>query len=75
MRYYRTWLLACVASWFLVGLHMPAIHEMTTHGGQELPASVFGAVVLLALVGMTGLWQLLRMPTTRSGSSGSSSGA
>ena len=74
MRYYRTWLLVCVAAWFLVGLHMPAIHEMTQHG-QELPASVFGAVVLLALVGMMGLWQLLRFPAPRSGSSGSSAGA
>ena len=74
MRYYRTWLLACVAAWFLVGLHIPTIHDMT-HQGQKLPASVFGAVVLLAVVGMTGLWQLLRVPTTRSGSPGSGSGA
>jgi hypothetical protein len=74
MRFYRTWLLACVAAWFLIGLHMPAIHEMTHHG-QELPASVFGAVVLLALVGMTGLWQLLRLPAPSSGSSGPSAGA
>jgi uncharacterized membrane protein YeaQ/YmgE (transglycosylase-associated protein family) len=66
MRFYRTWVLACVAAWFLVGLHVPVMHEVTHHG-QALPASVLGAVVLLVLVGIAGLWRLLRAPAPGSG--------
>lgn len=69
MRFYRTWVLACVAAWFLVGLHVPAIHQMTHHG-QELPVSVAGAVVMLVLIGIAGLWQLLRASATGSPGSG-----
>jgi uncharacterized membrane protein (DUF2068 family) len=59
MRFYRTWVLVSAAAWFLVGLHAPAIHQVTHHG-RDLPATVFAAIAVLVLVGSAGLWRLLR---------------
>jgi hypothetical protein len=49
-----------MAACFLIGLHMPAIHRMAHHGAR-VPVSVFAAMALPALVGVTGLWHLLRV--------------
>lgn len=58
---YRLLLLACATSWFLVGLHLPALHEMTDHGGP-LDATVVVVAGLLAVAAIVTLWRLLRAP-------------
>lgn len=62
--YYRLTVVACALSWFLVGLHLPALHEMTHHGGAP-HWSVLAIVSLLAAVAVSGLWILLRAPLRR----------
>jgi hypothetical protein len=63
MRYYRATLLVCVLAWFMVGLHMPALHDMTHHGG--LPGvPVIAAVAFLVIVAAAALLVLLRAPVT-----------
>lgn len=68
---YRLTVIVCALSWFLVGLHLPAVHQMTHHGAR--PAwSVIAVVALLAIMAVAGIWRLLRAPsawTARSGSS------
>lgn len=61
VRRYRLLLLACATSWFLVGLHLPALHEMTDHGGP-LDATVVAITGLLAVTAIVTLWRLLRAP-------------
>ena len=58
-RTYRLTVVGCALAWFLVGLHFPALHEMTHHG-RRLPATVIGAIVVLALTGVVTLLVLLR---------------
>lgn len=58
---YRLTVVACVLSWFLVGLHFPLLHEITHHG-QTPHWSVLTIVGLLAVVAVAGLWALLRAP-------------
>ncbi|MFL5575680.1 MAG: hypothetical protein ACJ79S_06930 [Gemmatimonadaceae bacterium] len=61
MRYYRLTVVGCALSWFLVGLHMPALHQMTHHGrAPHWP--VLAAVSFVALVAVAGLVALLRAP-------------
>ena len=59
-RWYRPTVIACALSWFMVGLHVPALHAMTHHGGTPAPV-VLVATVLLAVLGVAGLWALLRV--------------
>ena len=59
-RWYRPTVIACALSWFMVGLHLPALHAMTHHGGTPAPV-VLAATALLAVVGIAGLWALLRV--------------
>ena len=59
--HYRLTVIACVLSWFLVGLHLPALHEMT-HPGQAPRWSVVVATAALLALGLAGLWTLLRAP-------------
>ena len=67
VRRYRLALLACVGSWFLVGLHLPALHEMTAHDGR-LDATVVVVTSLLAVTALGTLWRLLRAPAGAAGS-------
>ena len=61
MRIYRSTVVACALAWFLVGLHLPALHQMTHHGRP--PAwHVVAIVAALALVAVAGLALLLRGP-------------
>jgi hypothetical protein len=57
----------------MVGLHLPALHEMIDHG--RTPAwTVLTMVSLVTVAAVAGLWILLRAParwTTTSGSSAS----
>lgn len=66
MRSYRLTVLGCVLAWFLVGLHWPAVHQMTHHGGSPSP-TVLGALSVLVVAGLAGLWQLLRGPRLPAG--------
>ncbi|HEU0079627.1 MAG TPA: hypothetical protein VFQ76_18360 [Longimicrobiaceae bacterium] len=62
--YYRLTVVACALSWFLVGLHLPALHAMTHHGGAP-HWPVVAIVTLLAAAAVAGLWILLRAPLRR----------
>jgi hypothetical protein len=62
--YYRLTVVACALSWFLVGLHLPALHRMTHHGAAP-PWSVLSIVSLLAASAVAALWLLLRSPVRR----------
>lgn len=58
-RYYKLTVIGCALSWFLVGLHLPTLHEMTHHGSA--PRGGFLAIaLLLAMAGTGSLWALLR---------------
>ena len=60
-RYYRLTVVGCALAWFLVGLHMPALHDLTAHGrAPHWP--VLAMVSFLAVVAVAGLWALLRGP-------------
>lgn len=61
MRNQRLTVVACVLSWFLVGLHLPALHEMTHHG-QAPQWTVIAIVLLLALAAVATTWMLLCPP-------------
>lgn len=63
---YRLAVLGCALSWLLVGLHLPAVHQMTHHG-EALPWSVMVIVSLIAVVAVGVLWTLLRAPSPRRG--------
>jgi hypothetical protein len=61
---YRLTVVACALSWFMVGLHLPALHRMTHHG--ETPHwSVLAIVSFLAASAFAALWLLLRSPARR----------
>jgi hypothetical protein len=62
--YYRLTVVACALSWFMVGLHVPALHWMTHHGGTP-PWTVLAVMSLLAAAAVAGLWILLRSPARR----------
>jgi hypothetical protein len=60
-RQYRLTLIVCATSWLMLGLHLPAVHQMTHHG-RSLPPIVLLLIVLFALIGIAGLWALWRSP-------------
>jgi hypothetical protein len=64
MRFYRSILLVSSAAWFMIGLHVPALHQYTHHG-TAVPATVLGAIVTLIIVGVLGLSVLMRAPARR----------
>ena len=61
MHVYRLTVLVCALSWFLVGLHAPVLHAVTSHG--EAPhAAVLALLALFIIVAVGASVQLLRMP-------------
>ena len=60
-RYYRLTVLGCALSWFLVGLHLPALHQ-TTHHGRAPDWTVLAMLSFLTIVAIAGLWILLHAP-------------
>jgi hypothetical protein len=58
---YRLTLITCVTTWLLLGMHLPALHQFTHHGRSIQPA-VLAIIALLAVIGLAGLWVLLRSP-------------
>lgn len=63
---YRLTLIGCVLAWFLVGLHLPALHGMTHHG-RPPRWDVLAVTALLAAAALAGLWALLRAAPTDPG--------
>lgn len=55
---YRLTVIGTVLSSFLVGLHMPALHEIIEHGA-DVHWGVAVATLLLVVATVTGLWKLL----------------
>ena len=45
-RSYRLTVIGCALAWFLVGLHLPALHELVHHGAPA-PWSVVAVVSLM----------------------------
>ncbi|AHG93543.1 hypothetical protein J421_6008 (plasmid) [Gemmatirosa kalamazoonensis] len=65
-RSYRLVVLGCMLSWFLLGLHAPIVHQLTSR--HRAPhASVLVAVAALALCALAGSWALLRAPGRQAG--------
>ena len=64
MRAYQLTVVGCALSWFLVGLHVPALHAITHHG-RAPHWSVLTIVALLAVAALGGLALLLRAPARR----------
>jgi hypothetical protein len=60
-RLYRLTVLGSVFAWFLLGLHVPALHQMTHHG-RAPSLTVLGAVAVVAACAVAGVWLLLRTP-------------
>jgi hypothetical protein len=61
-RYYRPIVVGCALSWFLLGLHLPTLHELAHH--RAAPHwTVLAMVAFLALMAVAALWALLRAPS------------
>ncbi len=59
-RFYRSIVVGCALSWFLVGLYLPAVHQITHH--DRAPSwPVVIAMSILAVAAVGGLWVLLRV--------------
>ena len=58
-RWFRATAIACALSWFLVGLHVPALHA-ASHDGHAPSTIMLAVVLLLGLAGLASLWALLR---------------
>ena len=56
---YRLIVVGTLLSSSLVGLHVPALHEMLEHGSR-VRADVIAATLLLAVITVAGAWTLLR---------------
>ncbi len=61
---YRLVVIGSALSWLLLGLHVPALHEMT-HDGHAISPLVVSLTALFAVAALAGLWSLLRDPGRR----------
>ena len=68
---YRLTVVGCALSWLLVGMHLPMLRHMMDdrHSHDWL---VLTMTALLAVVGIAGVWKLLRSADLRSDRSGTS---
>ena len=57
-RSYQLVLVGCVLSWFMMGLHIPVVHQMTH--GESTSVTVLAITSLFAISAFAGLWVLLR---------------
>ena len=62
---YRMTDVACALTWFLVGLHAPAIHQITGHG-RAPRASLLVILAVLVVIARGSVWTLLRSPRPHS---------
>ncbi len=58
---YRLVVLGSALAWLLLGLHLPALHQVTHHDAA-LHWSMTAAITALTAVGMAGVLVLLRAP-------------
>ena len=65
-RYYRLTVVGCALAWFLLGFHVPALHQMTHHG-RALSWTALVATAVVALLAVAGLLALLRAPRRGAG--------
>ena len=56
---YRFVVVGSLLSSFLVGMHVPALHEMLEHGAS-MRSSVLIATLALVVMSVAGAWALLR---------------
>jgi len=56
---YRLTVLACAASWLMVGLHAPVLHQLMHHG-RNPGWAMLAAIALLAAAGVATLVALLK---------------
>jgi hypothetical protein len=63
IRTYRLIVIGSIFSSFLVGLHVPALHEIIEHGATPR-WEVVAATLVLAIAALAGAWTLLRTPTS-----------
>ena len=63
-RTYTLLVLACALSWLLVGLHVPALHDLSHSDAPRrwLPLALLGVFLVLAVADT---WALLRAPAPR----------
>jgi hypothetical protein len=66
--YYRLTVIGCALAWFLLGAHVPVLHEFTRHG-RTPSMTVLIAVAGVTLVALAAVVLLLRA-SDRPGSSG-----
>jgi hypothetical protein len=59
--YYRLTVVACAVLWLMVGLPLPALHQIIGHG-HPLSAKVIVILTLNVALAVAGLWVLLRVP-------------
>jgi hypothetical protein len=62
-QFYRITVVVAALSWLLLGMHLPAAHDMTFHALHDhAPPSwlVLGLTALFACLAAASLWQLLR---------------
>jgi len=60
-RSYRLTVVGCALAWFLVGLHLPTLHELR-HDGFAPHWTVLAMLAFLAVVAVAALRALLRAP-------------
>lgn len=60
-RSYRLTVVGCALAWFLVGLHLPTLHELQ-HEGFAPHWTVLAMLAFLAVAAVAALWALLRAP-------------
>ncbi|HEV7992861.1 MAG TPA: hypothetical protein VGP25_13605 [Gemmatimonadaceae bacterium] len=56
---YRLTVVACAASWLMVGLHAPVLHQLTHHG-RNPGWPMLAVIALLAAAGVATVVALLR---------------
>ena len=59
VRTYRLTVIGCVLSSFMLGFHLPAIHNMVEHG-RPVRLDVLIVTALFAVGTVGGVWALLR---------------
>lgn len=62
IRTYRVVVIGSLLSSFLVGFHLPALHEMIDHGAAPR-WDVVTVTALFAITTLAGAWTLLRAPS------------
>jgi hypothetical protein len=60
-RYYRSTVIGCALAWFLLGAHLPILHEITHHG-RSPSWTVLVAVAGVMIAAIAGVVLLLRAP-------------